>query len=298
MWTRINSHSLVKKGKSLPSTPYFTITSGTATRTLTPDGSYNVYLFPGSNTASVTATAKIFNMQNITLQCLLIGQGGYTANQTGTYGSAPYASGGGGGGAFLEYTYTLTGSTSEKTITFTFTNNSTTRLAINGTTIYTAGNGGNGSYSGGGSGSNGASGGGGGAYAASTSTYAAGTGSLPGFSGGIGGGYSAGNNYGGGGGGAGGAGTPGGNGGGNGGPGKATTLPGISQIYGSTLYCAGGSAAWVGKAGTSASGGDGTSSSTYGSGAAGQHATSSSFSGQPGAIMIAIHVNDIPSPTP
>jgi len=293
MWTIANTSSITKKGKSKPPTPYFTITTGTATRTLTPDGSYNVYLI------TANATATIYNTANTTIQCLLIGSGG--GSWTGSF------SGGGGGGGFCEFACNLPGNIAARTITFTVGNNSNSTINFPNSVSATVGNGGKGGQGGAGSaGSLGGSGGGAGNFIGNSgNNYSGGVGSsttisnsifnptsqtISGKSGGTSTTVAFGATYSSGGGGAGGAGGSSSN--GQGGLGKSPTLPGIVQIYGTTNYCVGGNGSY--KNGSAGVVQPGVGSNTYGSGAGGN----ASGAGRPGAIILAIHINDIPSPTP
>ncbi len=292
MLTRFNGLSLSKKGKPVRATPYITFSGGTVIRTETfdTDTSYNVYLITN------TTTATIFNPSNITIYYVAIGKGG-GSNYGGFSTSA--ASGGGGGGGYYEGSFVVTGNTSTKSMSLNVGSSINTNITLSGIINQSVGNGGDGTNNGSGRPgySPGGSGGGGGSFRGSSITYAGGTGSTPGTSGGQGGGNSSGNNYGGGGGGAGGSGVNGGDGlysysSGAGGPGKTPTSPGIKVVYNSS-YCVGGNGAYVNRQGTGGGGGGGWS--TYGSGAGGRY-NAPGGSGQPGAIMLAISVNDIPSP--
>ncbi len=286
MLTRFNGVSLSKKVKPARATPYITFSGGSVIRTETfdTDTSYNVYLITS------TTTATIFNPSNITIYYVAIGKGG--GSNYGGYGTSS-ASGGGGGGGYYEESFVVTGNTSIKSMSLTVGSSVNTNITLSGIINQTAGNGGDGTNNGSGRpGALGSSGGGGGSFKGSSIIYSGGTGSAPGNRGGSGGGNSSGNNYGGGGGGAGGSGSAGGSSSGAGGPGKTPTSPGIKVVYNSS-YCVGGNGAFVNRQGTGGGGGGGWS--TYGSGAGGQY-NAPGGSGQSGAIMLAISVNDIPSP--
>ncbi len=286
MLTRFNGVSLSKKVKPARATPYITFSGGSVIRTeaFDTDTSYNVYLITS------TTTATIFNPSNITIYYVAIGNGG--RSNDGGYGTSS-ASGGGGAGAYYEGSFVVTGNTSIKSMSLTVAPLNNTNITLSSIINQSAGNGGDGTNNGSGRpGALGSSGGGGGSFRGSSTTYSGGTGSAPGNRGGSGGGNSAGNNYGGGGGGAGGSGSAGGSSSGAGGPGKTPTSPGIKVVYNSS-YCVGGNGAFVNRQGTGGGGGGGWS--TYGSGAGGQY-NAPGGSGQLGAIMLAISVNDIPSP--
>jgi hypothetical protein len=282
MLTRFNGVSLSKKGKSTPPYPYITFTNSvTRTEIFDTDTSYNVYFLNSSTNAT------LYNPQNITIYYVAIGSGGSVTQGTGSYGVYTTVAGGGGAGAFLEGSINIAGSGSTKTLTFSFGSSTNSVLTFPGQTI-TAGKGANATTSSGSSGSNGSSGSGGGAGGGSTTVRSGGAGNTPGFAGASGQG-TGGANFGGGGGGAGSAASSS-----SGGLGKtiSTTSKGINKIYTQT-YCVGGSAGSVSKDGKSGS--TGGFSTTFGSGGNSGWAQSNK-TGQLGAIMLAISVNDIPSP--
>jgi hypothetical protein len=254
--------------------PYITFSSTNGlSNIISPDGSYNVYTY----TNSTTCTATIYNPIQTTINFLLIGRGG---------GSWAYSgSGGGGAGGYREFALVIPGSSTTKTINFTSVGNPTS-IVFNGIT-YSIGQGAQGGQIGNGSAASINTGGSGGGSSGATNgtNYSGGAGNT--YQGYIG--YSGGRNNGTrGGGGGGGAGGAGGNGtntsGGAGGPGKSPTLPGLLEVYGTTVYCVGGQ-------GGTTSGGIGSSAATYGSGTGGGIAANV---GNPGAIIFAVNLNDIP----
>lgn len=252
--------------------PYITFSSTAGlTNIISPDGSYNVYTY----TNSTPCTATIYNPVDTTINFLLIGRGG---------GSWAYAgAGGGGAGGYREFALAIPGSSTTKTIDFTSVGNPSA-IKFNGKT-YLIGVGAQGGQTGNGSASS-QGGSGGGSAGTTNGTYRnGGAGST--YEGYIGykGGGNSGNKGGGGGGGAGGAGENGtSTSGGLGGPGKSPTLPGLFEVYGTTVYCVGGQ-------GGITTGGIGSGASTYGSGRGGGIGNNI---GNPGAIIFAVNLNDIP----
>jgi hypothetical protein len=250
--------------------PYFTFTSGTSVKTLSSDGLYNVYLIAGSKSANTIASATLFSTENVSVNYLVIGQGGDSVS----HGASLYYSGGGGAGAFIEGTQIVAGNTTPKTVNFSLLNKGLTTLTINSNNIV-AGKGGNGGsghgYDPPTPGTNGSSGGGGGKY--KSSSYQPGAlGSPPGFNG-----YTAEIRAPGAGGGAGGNATL------SPGIGKKPSLPGIINVYGSTTYCAGGDNGITHR------------ELQYGDGATGNKGGSQDYvyPGEPGAIIISISTYDI-----
>lgn len=249
----------------------------------TPNGLYDVYTIVGQSGVdggtSLTAWAdKIVNATfdttlPRTIYYVCVGGGGFTYSI-----SAGGQSGGGGAGAYIEGSYVISGTTN-----MSFTAGGSYKSSIINSTTFGTVTAGYGGYSDrnlqkGDNGINGSSGGGG---PGSTSVaYPPGTGSPPGNNGGtaVTGATTKAAGGGGGAGGVGGNATSGV--GGAGGAGKIPTSAGISTFYTSQL-CVGGK-------GGSASGGNGTQSSTYGSGARGANGVSNYFYGQPGAIIIAV----------
>jgi hypothetical protein len=277
MWSNLSGIRLNKLSKK-QNKPYITF-SGTnvanLVNNLTSDGSYNVYAFsPGTNGGTCNAT--LYNTADISMHILLIGRGG---------GSWLYPrSGGGGAGGYREFSLNVTGSTNTKNITFTLLDAAS--FTISGTT-YSIGQGGRGGQIGNGTAAAANTGASGGGSSAGNSIFSGGAGNtfsgISGFAGGRNTSTAA-NAGGGGGGGAGGAGGNGSVGvGGAGGMGKSPTLPGIVNIYGSTVFCYGGG----GTAGST----PGFTANTHGSGSG---AYINAVTGNPGIIIFSISTNDIP----
>jgi hypothetical protein len=254
--------------------PYITFSSTNGlSNIISPDGSYNVYTY----TNSTTCTATIYNPVETTINFLLIGRGGGSWSYQG--------SGGGGAGGYREFALVIPGSSTTKTINFTSVGNPSS-IVFNGIT-YSIGQGGQGGQTGSGSAASPNSGGSGGGSSGATNgtSFSGGAGNtFNGIAGNRGGGNS-GTRGGGGGGGAGGIGQNGTSTiGGAGGTGKSPTLPGLVEVYGTTVYCVGGQ-------GGTTNGGIGSGAATYGSGRGGGIGNNIGIAG---AIIFAVNLNDIP----
>ena len=282
----LNSLKTKKSGDSIP----FTITNQSKiVSQLSSNGLYRVFTIAGdaSNNVATTVTVTISKKTNINIYYACIGSGGWTAAQTFGGGQG---GGGGGGGGFYQGSYTLVGSATTRTITLSVSPKNIddtfiTTLTFPEQTI----RGGYGGYGGSlspGVGNWGSSGGGGGASAYNTGTYSGGAGANPGFDGGIGVGKSHG-------GGGGGAGSIGGGGGGSGKYILSSTL-GIYNIYPSSIFCSGGSGAVYVSGSNFNNGANG--SGLYGCGAGGNGNRETKNPGQPGCIIFAIAVADLPDP--